>query len=170
MASKQADRSRYARVKAILNHAQGDTIPDYQGYRAFWMSIDTFSSAVLYGQRMIAPSMAQESPTGTNSPGKDDDSGCCGGGGNTTEADASITGPTLDAVDAEPRPGGGPDAQLLSGLKRVAKRGLDCGVIAYYQSYSNTYVSPARLDEVLRCVEPRLLGRVARETQTILPP
>ena len=47
--------------------------------------------------------------------------------------------------------------QLTSGLERVARRDPNGGVIAYFQSYSNTYVENGRLDEILAVVEP-LLG------------
>ncbi len=46
--------------------------------------------------------------------------------------------------------------QLESGLRRVARRDPDFGVIAYFQSYSNTYVAPERLDEVLSIIEASL--------------
>lgn len=47
--------------------------------------------------------------------------------------------------------------QLELGLKRLARRDEGkAGVIAYFQSYSNTYVSPERLDEVLAPLEARL--------------
>src|SRR6185436_1975976 len=47
-------------------------------------------------------------------------------------------------------------AQLEAGLARLARReDGKGGVIAYFQSYSNTYVSPERLDEVLAVVEAR---------------
>ncbi len=46
--------------------------------------------------------------------------------------------------------------QLELGLARLARREDGAsGVIAYLQSYSNTYVSPARLDEVLGVIEAR---------------
>jgi radical SAM protein (TIGR01212 family) len=47
-------------------------------------------------------------------------------------------------------------SQLRLGLERIARRGPDVGAIAYFQSYSNTYVAPERLDEVLAAVEPWL--------------
>lgn len=50
--------------------------------------------------------------------------------------------------------------QLERGLARIARRDPRAGAIAYLQSYSNTYVSPARLDEVLEVVERRLDARV----------
>ncbi len=46
--------------------------------------------------------------------------------------------------------------QLASGLERIARREPGAGAIAYLQSYSNTYVAPERLDEVLGAVEPHL--------------
>jgi len=49
-------------------------------------------------------------------------------------------------------------AQLETGLARLARReGGTAGVIAYFQSYSNTYVSPERHEEVLAVVEARAL-------------
>lgn len=51
--------------------------------------------------------------------------------------------------------------QLDKGLARVARRESgDWGVIAYFQSYSNTYVSPDRLDQVLSIVEERVADRI----------
>lgn len=47
--------------------------------------------------------------------------------------------------------------QLELGLKRLSRRDEGrAGVIAYFQSYSNTYVAPERLDEVLAPLEARL--------------
>ena len=46
--------------------------------------------------------------------------------------------------------------QLAAGIRRVARRDPEFGVIAYFQSYSNTYVEAGRLDETLRIVEPYL--------------
>ncbi|MFT5284399.1 MAG: radical SAM protein (TIGR01212 family) [Planctomycetota bacterium] len=47
-------------------------------------------------------------------------------------------------------------AQLEAGIRRVTKRSPDCGVIAYFQSYSNTYVERERFREVLDSVRPYL--------------
>ncbi len=49
--------------------------------------------------------------------------------------------------------------QLDAGLARVARRDPGGGVIAYFQSYSNTYVAADRLAEMLAVVEPRLVDR-----------
>jgi len=46
--------------------------------------------------------------------------------------------------------------QLAAGIERVRRRAADPGVIAYFQSYSNTYVETERLAEVLAIVEPHL--------------
>ena len=50
--------------------------------------------------------------------------------------------------------------QLERGLARVARRDPGGGAIAYFQSYSNTYVERARLEQVLGVVEPHLDGPV----------
>ncbi|MCK6448895.1 MAG: TIGR01212 family radical SAM protein [Planctomycetes bacterium] len=46
--------------------------------------------------------------------------------------------------------------QLADGLARIARRGVGVKAIAYFQSYSNTYVPLERLDEVLRVTLPHL--------------
>ncbi|MFT5288976.1 MAG: radical SAM protein (TIGR01212 family) [Planctomycetota bacterium] len=65
------------------------------------------------------------------------------------DVEGSGTGALADGDDLQ--------GQLQVGLKRVARRDMDGGVIAYFQSYSNTYVEPERLDDVLRIVEPQLV-------------
>jgi uncharacterized protein len=50
--------------------------------------------------------------------------------------------------------------QLERGIERVLRRDPNSGVIAYFQSYSNTYVERSRLKEVLQVVEPYLKDRV----------
>jgi tyrosinase len=51
-----APRSRHERVKDILNRAQGDKNPTYQGYHRFWnLPHREFLDVVLYGHPMIAP-------------------------------------------------------------------------------------------------------------------
>ena len=51
------------------------------------------------------------------------------------------------------------ELQLQQGLERMAVREENLGVIAYFQSYSNTYVEPARLEAVLSILEPHLAER-----------
>jgi len=76
MAASEKPISRFDRVRQILNDAQGSHIPEYQGYRAFWQDIETFHSACLYGQTMIAPASDDQQETRAS----DDDNTCCGGG------------------------------------------------------------------------------------------
>ncbi len=48
--------SRYQRVKAILNQAQGPITPSYQGYGRFWeLPLNEFLAVTLYGVPLIAP-------------------------------------------------------------------------------------------------------------------
>ena len=113
---KAAPLSRYERVKLILNTAQGDCAPDYDGYRRFWeQSIDDFKETVIYGIRMIAKSGedgARISPiippadsggccphSGAALPPKEEpkkiekaDSGSCCGGGSDSESDDYSSG------------------------------------------------------------------------------
>jgi radical SAM protein (TIGR01212 family) len=49
--------------------------------------------------------------------------------------------------------------QLERGIERIRSRDDDPGVIAYFQSYSNTYVSLERLREVIAAIEPQLARR-----------
>jgi hypothetical protein len=60
-------------------------------------------------------------------------------------------------------------AQLESGLKRIARREDGCAAIAYFQSYSNTYVEIERLREVLAVVDPHV-GAAAPGTGVGGPP
>lgn len=46
--------------------------------------------------------------------------------------------------------------QLEVGIRRVRRRHPDPGVIAYFQSYSNTYVARERLEEVLSVLDGQL--------------
>ena len=83
---------------------------------------------------------------GSTCPNRDGTRGF--GGCAYCDVEGSGTGALKSGVDLA--------AQLEAGLKRLARREHGkSGVIAYFQSYSNTYVSPARLDEVLAVVEQR---------------
>jgi len=64
--------------------------------------------------------------------------------------------------------------QLAEGVRRVRRRDPDPGVIAYFQSYSNTYVSRRRLEEVLGVLEgslgdPVVAVSVATRPDTLPP-
>ncbi len=83
---------------------------------------------------------------GSSCPNRDGSKGF--GGCFYCDVDGSGTGALRGGADLA--------EQLERGLARVARRDPDCGVIAYFQSYSNTYVDRERLREVLGVVEPRL--------------
>ncbi len=83
---KKKQPSRYERVVQILDAAQGDNIPDYQGNRAFWKDYDLLMHVRLYGQRMIAPGPHDHdhghdhgsgSCCSTTAPASEDDGGSC---------------------------------------------------------------------------------------------
>ena len=83
---------------------------------------------------------------GSSCPNRDGTRGR--GGCAYCDVEGSGTGALASGVDLA--------RQLELGLARLARReGGAGGVIAYFQSYSNTYVSPERLDEVLAVVEAR---------------
>ena len=83
---------------------------------------------------------------GSSCPNRD---GTAGRGGCTyCDVEGSGTGALKDGLELQ--------AQLELGLRRVARRDPSFGVIAYFQSYSNTYVSPERLREVLSVLTPYL--------------
>jgi len=82
---------------------------------------------------------------GSSCPNRDGTRGR--GGCAYCDVEGSGTGALATGMDLE--------TQLRAGLRRLARReGGRAGVIAYLQSYSNTYVSPERLDEVLAAIEP----------------
>lgn len=87
---------------------------------------------------------------GSSCPNRDGRKGF--GGCHYCDVEGSGTG-ALEAGDDLAR-------QLERGLKRIERRGDGGGAIAYFQSYSNTYVDAARLDEVLGSVEAWLGERV----------
>ena len=78
--SRKRPSGRYSEVIAILNSIQGNTIPDYQGLKSFWLCHETFLNAELYGQRMIAPDPNDDIE---NPPANE----CCGTGVNKKNSD-----------------------------------------------------------------------------------
>lgn len=89
---------------------------------------------------------------GSTCPNRD---GTRGRGGCTyCDVEGSGTGALKDGVDLA--------RQLEAGLERLARRGAGGAAIAYFQSYSNTYVAPQRLREVLASVGPWLPGGARR--------
>ncbi|MFT7667852.1 MAG: radical SAM protein (TIGR01212 family) [Planctomycetota bacterium] len=64
--------------------------------------------------------------------------------------------------------------QLEEGIERIRRREPDPGIIAYFQSYSNTYVAPKRLREVLAVLDkhlgdPIVAVSIATRPDTISP-
>lgn len=59
--------------------------------------------------------------------------------------------------------------QLEEGFARIRRRGDDAGVIAYFQSYTNTYVDEERLAETLAVIEPHIGGRVVAVSLSTRP-
>jgi len=88
---------------------------------------------------------------GSTCPNRD---GTRGFGGCTyCDVEGSGTGALKDGIDLR--------RQMEVGLTRLARRagdGESLGVVAYFQSYSNTYVAPERLRLVLGSLEPWLPG------------
>jgi radical SAM protein (TIGR01212 family) len=88
---------------------------------------------------------------GSTCPNRD---GTRGFGGCTyCDVEGSGTGALKDGIDLR--------RQMEVGLARLARRageGESVGVVAYFQSYSNTYVAPERLRLVLDSLEPWLPG------------
>lgn len=109
MAGSRKPASRFDRVRQILDDAQGDHVPDYQGYRAFWQDIETFRSARLYGQWMIAPANHGDGTAKPEAGEKKAGGSCCGGRADDKNPNALAgssaglgQGPAVDAVDIEP--------------------------------------------------------------------
>ncbi|HEY0547097.1 MAG TPA: tyrosinase family protein [Pyrinomonadaceae bacterium] len=70
-------KSRYERVREILNAAQGDAHPNYQGYGKFWeLPLEQFLRVKLYGIPMIADEGAQDFCE-ENMPTDDESQGSC---------------------------------------------------------------------------------------------
>lgn len=132
---KPLTSSGYDRVKQILNSVQGDSIPDYQGYRAFWESLDVFLTIELYGQRMIAPP-----DSGGGSVGPPDAKGCCNKKDNSNSsagesAVAAVNPQPTNSVDADCWPNGGQGgggADDDSGIKRSDRSGIIKGLRGEY--------------------------------------
>ena len=87
---------------------------------------------------------------GSSCPNRDGTKGF--GGCTYCDVEGSGTGALAHGADLS--------AQLEKGLKRIARRRrkgqASVGAIAYFQSYSNTYVDSERLSEVLEVVTPHL--------------
>lgn len=102
------EESRYERVKQILDKAQGETCPSYQGNKMFWrLPLADFLTVEIYGVRMIAApdeSVAPLSEPGLPAPPPF-------GGGSLPVMSCCHA----DAPAPEPAPTENPDAGLITG-------------------------------------------------------
>lgn len=123
--------SRYARVKQILDAAQGSVTPSYQGLGRFWnLPLDAFMKATLYGIRLIAepipPDPCDDIVNPTRSCCQDEEQApapppppeggghsCCGG----SVSAGSGGGETSFGGGAQPSKGRGAASGLIKGLK-----------------------------------------------------
>ena len=83
---------------------------------------------------------------GSSCPNRDGTKGL--GGCTYCDVEGSGTGAVKNGVELE--------RQLHAGIERIKRGDPNTGAIAYFQSYTNTYVSDERLSEVLAVVEPFL--------------
>ncbi len=126
-------KSRYQLVKEILNEAQGDAHPSYQGHGKFWeLPLQAFLQVTIYGVRMIATS-GEEDVCRDAMEGSGPGSSCCEStpeiepepsgpsAGATSEgtAEHSCCGPSEAAAPGalEPSHGRGASSGLIKGLK-----------------------------------------------------
>jgi len=94
--------TRYERVKQILNMAQGNVNPGYQGYHQFWnLPIAEFLQIAIYGVRMIAPASASPDASQTFAA-----SSCC-----------HNPAPSAPPPPRGRRPGRGAASGLIIGLR-----------------------------------------------------
>lgn len=92
-ADKSQNKSRYDRVKEILNDAQGDANPSYQGHKRFWnLPLEEFLSVTIYGVRMIA---AEGDADVCDEVMQSAAHSCCG-------SDAEVAAPAATTTSTEP--------------------------------------------------------------------
>ncbi|MBP6823856.1 MAG: tyrosinase family protein [Acidobacteria bacterium] len=122
------EQPRYERVKQILDDAQGDACPSYQGYKEFWrLPLAEFLGVSIYGVRMIAAVGEATAPSVSGLPALSSGGGslpvmsCC----HSDEAPPAQPAPTesdedcCSAPSAKPKkfPGRGAASGLIKGLK-----------------------------------------------------
>src|SRR5580765_1083236 len=112
-------KSRYERVKEILNNAQGDANPSYQGHQRFWkLPLEEFLNVTIYGVRMIAAEGETDFCEDAMQPASHS---CCGSEAEPappTETGASCCGSESTAKpQLQPSKGRGAASGLIKGLK-----------------------------------------------------
>src|ERR1051325_8391036 len=112
------NKSRYDRVKQILNDAQGDANPSYQGHKRFWnLPLEEFLSVTIYGVRMIAGEGETDCCEDAMQPASQS---CCGSEAEPAppETSASCCGSESAAKpQMAPSRGRGAASGLIKGLK-----------------------------------------------------
>ena len=116
-------KSRYERVKKILNDAQGDANPSYQGHKRFWnLPLEEFLSVTIYGVRMIAAEGDADvcdevmQPAGHSCCGSEAESAAPAA--DTTSTEPSCCGSESTAQpEMKPSRGRGAASGLIKGLK-----------------------------------------------------
>jgi len=115
-------QTRYQRVKQILNDAQGDACPSYQGYGRFWeLTLEQFLEVTIYGVRMIAPEGTDDF-CGQNMPAPKQGHSCCSSEPEPPPQDASShsccdESPPASASFGKQSGGRGAASGLIKGLK-----------------------------------------------------
>lgn len=115
-ADKSNTKSRYELVKGILNDAQGDADPSYQGHKRFWnLPLEEFLQVTIYGVRMIAAA-GEEDVCNDEMAGRGPGGSCCE---SAPIADDSCCGSSESAATTNPEHsrGRGAASGLIKGLK-----------------------------------------------------
>jgi len=148
MPRKKKAQPLYEQVKDILNTLQGKTVPSYQGLHAFWLDPDTFKTAILFGQRLIAPKDGDSSSSEsegccgssekTPTPKASTDS-CCGGSSDPKDTEAAdpavvaVGTPYGNVSEGNCWPSGGSGGgRNSSGVKRSDRSGIIIGLRGQY--------------------------------------
>ena len=122
-------KSRYQLVKDILNEAQGEAHPSYQGHGKFWdLPLEEFLQVTIYGVRMIATS-GEEDVCRDAMEGSGPGSSCCE---STPEIEPEPSGPSASATSegtAEHSCCGPSEAAAPDALEPSHGRGAASGLI-----------------------------------------
>src|SRR2546425_8808504 len=126
-------QSRYQLVKEILNEAQGDAHPSYQGHGKFWeLPLEEFLQVTIYGVRMIATAgeedVCRDAMVGSGPGGS-----CCESTPEIEkESSSRSSGPPASATSegsAEHSCCGPPEAAAPGALEPSRGRGAASGLI-----------------------------------------
>lgn len=132
--NKPATKSRYELVKEILNNAQGDTRPSYQGHGSFWnLPLEEFLKVTIYGIPMIADAGEEDFCEDNMMAASSSSRSCCESKpeGDVGAQPASPAQPSSEGGDASAEHSHcGPSASAAtSGTKPSRGRGKASGLI-----------------------------------------